>query len=178
MPGRQPARCRRYPAGRFEVEDLASGWQIFLKGEMTIMFSKTFLEGEKFRCAGNEYVMLLPRDVTDCCEVVLEKVAVGRATPPNAHSTFKQIYIVLAGEAEITIGEERCRVSAPAVAYIPKNTYHCVVNTGAVQLQYLYVTVWPEGIPTDEKEGGWKKVYADMTQAYADRGYPVEPLTE
>ena len=28
------------------------------------MYIKQFSEGEPFRCAGNEFVMLLPRDVT------------------------------------------------------------------------------------------------------------------
>jgi mannose-6-phosphate isomerase-like protein (cupin superfamily) len=142
------------------------------------MFIKTFEEGESFLCAGNEYLMLLPRDVTASCEVALEKVAVGGRTPPNAHETFVQIYIVLAGEAEITIGDTTRRVAAPAVAFIPRNTNHSVVNAGKVELQYLYVTVWPDGIPQGEKDGGWKKVYADMIQEYADRGYPAKAVNK
>ncbi|MGA2986571.1 MAG: cupin domain-containing protein [Terriglobia bacterium] len=138
------------------------------------MFCIPFSEGEKLRCAGNEYLMLLPRDVTGSCEVVLENVAVGESTPPNAHPTFQQIYVVLSGEGELTIGDETRRVSAPAVAFIPINTLHRVMNTGKSELRYLYVTVWPEGIPWGEKEGGWRRVYADMIQEYADRGYPPE----
>ena len=138
------------------------------------MYCKSLSEGERFRCAGNEYLMLLPREMTDCCEVVLEKVAPGRRTPPNAHPTFNQIYIVLSGEAEITIGERTYRISAPAVAYIPQNTNHYAVNLGAVELQYLYVTVWPHGIPDKEKAGGWRQAYVDIVQEYVDRGYSVE----
>lgn len=137
------------------------------------MFIKTFSEGENFHCAGNEYVMLLPRDITNSCEVVLEKVAVSGRTPPNAHPTFVQIYIVLAGEAEISIGGQTRVVKAPAVAYIPRDTQHYVINIGSVEVQYLYITVWPEGIPRDEKDGGWKKVYDDMIREYADRGFPA-----
>src|SRR5437773_5657145 len=118
------------------------------------MLCKSLSEGERFRCAGNDYLMLLPRDLTDCCEVVLEKFADGRPTPPNAHATFNQIYIVLSGDAEITIGDKTSRVSAPAVAYIPRNTNHYAVNMGTVELQYLYVSVWPQGIPAKEKDGG------------------------
>jgi mannose-6-phosphate isomerase-like protein (cupin superfamily) len=138
------------------------------------MFCKTFSEGEHFRCAGNEYLMLLPRDITDCCEVVLEKVAAGRRTPPNAHPTFNQIYVVLSGDAEVTIGDKTCRVSAPAVAYIPRNTNHYVVNMGTGEFQYLYVTVWPQGIPAKEKDGGWRHAYTDIIQEYVDRGYSVD----
>ena len=136
------------------------------------MFCIPFSEGENIRCAGNDYLMLLPRDVTGSCEVVLEKIKLGESTPPNTHSTFQQIYIVLSGEGEITIGDDTRRVTAPAVAFIPKNTHHRVVNTGDTELQYIYVTVWPEGIPTNEIEGGWRKVYAEMIQEYAERGYP------
>jgi mannose-6-phosphate isomerase-like protein (cupin superfamily) len=119
-------------------------------------------------------MMLLPRDLTHSCEVVLEKVAVGKMTPPNAHPTFQQIYIILAGEGDITIGDDIQHVVAPAVAFIPKNTHHQVVNTGPVEFQYLYVSVWGEGIPKEESEGGWKKIYAEMIQEYSDRGYPSE----
>ena len=142
------------------------------------MHCKTFDEGELFQCAGNNYVMLLPRDLTNCAEVVLEKVAVGQRTPPNAHPTFVQIYIVLQGEADITIGEETRRVTAPAVAFIPCNTNHYVFNKGTNELRYLYVTVWPDGIPCDEVEGGWKQVYARMIREYSDRGYPAKRSSE
>lgn len=124
------------------------------------MFLRTFNEGEPFRCAGNNYVMLLPRDFTGCCEVVLEKVAPGHATPPNAHETFLQVYILLEGQADVFIGEEKKSVIAPAVALIPRNTKHFVINTSSDrQLQYLYMSVWPNGIPRSEIEGGWQKVY-------------------
>ena len=138
------------------------------------MFCKAFNQGESFKCAGNSYTMLLPRDITRSCEVVLEKVAAGAKTPPNAHPTFQQVYIILAGAGEITIGDETRHVVAPAVAFIPINTHHQVFNSGSVALEYIYVTVWPEGIPRQESEGGWEKVYADMKDEYAARGYPVE----
>ena len=61
------------------------------QAEEATMLVKALSEGEPFRCAGNEYFMLLPRDISDCCEVVLEKVPPGHSTPPNAHSTFVQV---------------------------------------------------------------------------------------
>lgn len=136
------------------------------------MFVRTFDKGESFFCAGNEYLMLLPRDVTDCCEMVMEKIEVGGKTPPNAHTTFSQVFIVLRGEVEITIGGETRTVSAPAVAYIPKNTNHSVRNAGVTEVKYVYISVWSNGIPIKEKEGGWRKASADMVQEYAERGYP------
>ena len=141
------------------------------------MYCKTFGESETFSCAGNEYAMLLPRDETNCAEIVMEKIAVGGRTPPNAHSTFVQAFIILQGQAEVTIGDGTRRVSAPAVAFIPRNTNHFVVNAGQSELHYIYISMWPEGIPRAEREGGWKRVYADMIQEYADRGYPAKRVS-
>ena len=137
------------------------------------MFLRSFAEGEPFRCAGNDFVMLLPRDLTDCCEVVLQIVQPGRETPVNAHETFLQVYLILSGTADVRIGDESRVVAGPAIALIPPKTRHWVINPSAGQpLHYLYISVWPDGIPAAEKEGGWRKVYQDIIQEYTDRGYP------
>jgi mannose-6-phosphate isomerase-like protein (cupin superfamily) len=138
------------------------------------MHIKTIADGEKFWCAGHEYLMLLPRDLTDCCEAAMETLVVGESTPPNAHTTFHQVHVILQGEAEITIGEEKRRVSAPAISFIPKGTNHWVQNVGAAELRYIYITIWSDGIPAGEKDGGWRKACTDMVKEYADRGYPPE----
>lgn len=136
---------------------------------------RTVAEGEPFRCAGNFFKMLLPRDEGECCEVVLETVGPGHSTPPNQHATFVQIYVILRGDAKVTIGTETRTVSAPAVAFIPKQTNHFLSNESTgTDVEYLYVSIWPEGIPAAEKDGGWRKVYSRLIQEYTDRGYPVE----
>ena len=139
------------------------------------MLVKQFAEGEPFRCAGNEFVMLLPRDETRTCEVVLQIVRSGGTTPSNSHDTFVQIYLVLSGEAEIFIGTESRKVSAPALAFVPQHTEHRVVNLSSErELHYVYISVWPDGIPSKEIEGGWKKMYDDIIEDYASRGYPLK----
>ena len=55
------------------------------------MFIRQFSEGEPFRCAGNEFVMLLPRDETEACEAVLQMVRPGGTTPPNSHANATQM---------------------------------------------------------------------------------------
>jgi quercetin dioxygenase-like cupin family protein len=139
------------------------------------MYVKQFSEGEPFQCAGNEFVMLLPRDETGACEAVLQMVRAGGTTPSNAHETFMQIYLIWAGEAELFIGGESQRVSAPAVAFVPPKTEHWVTNLlQDRELHYLYISVWPSGIPSDELDGGWKHVYGKIIESYASRGYPAE----
>jgi len=139
------------------------------------MLIRQFSEGEAFRCAGNEFVMLLPRDETGACEAVLQMVRPAGATPPNSHETFMQIYLVWSGEAEIFIGSESRRVRAPAVAFVPPRTQHWVENVlSDRELHYLYISIWPNGIPPEEFEGGWKNVYAEIIDSYVSRGYPVD----
>ncbi len=66
-------------------------------------------------------------------------------------------------------------MAAPAVALVPPRTDHWVVNLlPDRELHYLYISVWPDGIPANEIDGGWKKVYADIIDSYVSRGYPVE----
>jgi quercetin dioxygenase-like cupin family protein len=139
------------------------------------MFAQQFHEGEPFRCAGNDFVMLLPRDITQSCEAVLEMLRPGASTPPNSHKAFVQIYLIWSGKAEIHVGSETKQLTAPAVAFVPRNTEHWAVNLSSDQeLHYLYISVWPKGIPENEIQGGWKKVYADIVETYVSRGYPVE----
>lgn len=140
------------------------------------MYAKQFSEGEPFRCAGNEFVMLLPRDETRACEAVLQMVRPGGTTPPNSHETFMQIYLIWSGEAKVFIGGEMKQLAAPAVAFVPPRAEHWVENALAGrELHYLYISVWPQGIPPEEFDGGWKKVYADIIDSYVSRGYPVNP---
>ena len=139
------------------------------------MFAKHFDEGEIFHCAGNKFSMLLPRDNTRACEVVLQIVRPGAATPRNTHETFMQVYLIWSGEAEMHIGSESMRLSAPAVAYVPQRMEHWIENlSSGKELQYLYLSVWPDGIPAEEFDGGWKHVYAGIIDEYVNRGYPVD----
>jgi mannose-6-phosphate isomerase-like protein (cupin superfamily) len=131
-------------------------------------------DGELFECAGNRYAMLIPRDQTRCLEAVLETVMPGGSTPPNAHETFVQLYVLLAGSARLRIGSEIREVQSPSVAFIPKQTVHCIENTGGVPLRYLYVSIWPGAIPAEE-DRPWREICARMIADYAERGFPNGP---
>ena len=75
------------------------------------MICRRLDEGEQFWCAGNVYTMLIPRDDTRCFEAVLETVQPGKATPPNAHETFVQMYFVVCGHARVHIGGDVREIS-------------------------------------------------------------------
>ena len=134
------------------------------------MICRALHEGEQFLCAGNLYTMLIPRDETQCFEAVLESVAPGHATPPNAHTTFVQMYFVVAGKARIHIGGESRETAAPAVAFIPLNTQHHVENIGDSALQYIYVSIWPGKIPPEDGLQ-WREACDAMIRVYESKGY-------
>ena len=134
------------------------------------MICRALDDGERFMCAGNLYTMLIPRDDTRCFEAVLESVAPGHATPPNAHATFVQMYFVVAGRARIHIGGESSEPTAPAVAFIPLNTQHHVENIGDSTLQYIYVSIWPGKIPPEDGLQ-WREACDDMIRGYESKGY-------
>lgn len=140
------------------------------------MWIKQFAQGDSFRCAGNDFVMLLPRDETRACEAVLQLVRPGASTPSNTHETFMQIYLIWSGSAKVFIGDEVEEVTAPAIAFVPPGTLHWVENLSAKkELQYLYISVWPQGIPAEEFDGGWRNVYGKIIDGYVSRGYAVDP---
>jgi mannose-6-phosphate isomerase-like protein (cupin superfamily) len=137
------------------------------------MICRTLDEGEQFHCAGNLYTMLIPRDDTHCFEAVLESVAPGRATPPNAHATFVQMYFLVAGRGRVHIGGESREIVAPAVAFIPLNTSHHVENSGESALQYIYVSIWPGQIPSEDGTR-WREACDAMIRSYEQKGYPAQ----
>lgn len=142
------------------------------------MIIRTFEEGDGLRCAGNDFVMLLSRDETRACEAVLQTVRPGAATPSNTHKTFMQIYLIWSGSARVFIGEEMREISAPAIAFVPHRTIHWVENLSATEeLRYLYISVWPDGIPAAEFDGGWRQVYGKIIDEYVGRGFAVDPKT-
>ena len=134
------------------------------------MICRRLDEGEQFWCAGNVYTMLIPRDDTRCFEAVLETVQPGKATPPNAHETFVQMYFVVRGHARVHIGGDVREIVAPAVAFVPQRTQHHVENSGNEPLQYVYVSIWPGTIPAEDGLT-WREARDSMVKMYAERGY-------
>jgi mannose-6-phosphate isomerase-like protein (cupin superfamily) len=134
------------------------------------MICRTLNEGERFWCAGNLYTMLIPRDDTQCFEAAMETIEAGHATPANAHSSFVQMYFMVAGTARVHIGGEQRDITAPAVAFVPRQTDHYVENIGDKPLQYIYVSIWPGTIPAEDGLS-WREACDAMVRMYDSRGY-------
>lgn len=63
----------------------------------------------------------------------------GQEHAAHVHAGQDKVYVVMAGEAEITLGEERRRVGAGAVAMAAADVPHGVRNVGSGRLVVLVV---------------------------------------
>lgn len=128
------------------------------------MFVKRFEEAEQITVAGNMYHMLLPRDVSKCFEIVREQLSPGAETPLNAHDDLDQAFLILQGRGLLRVGEDTREVEPNTVAFIPRYSLHNIRSLGDVDLVYIYISVWSEGIPADRKE--WRSAYKKMQEKW------------
>jgi len=71
-------------------------------------------------------------------------VAPGQDAGPEETHAADQILYVIEGEAEVRIGEERCRAGPGTLVTIPAETVHHVRSVGAAPLFFLTVYAPPE----------------------------------
>jgi len=67
----------------------------------------------------------------------------------HAHDP-EQVYVLIAGEGEMTVGEEMRTVERGDLIHVPANTDHGIVNTGDGTL--IYVSAATPAFPTAEVE--------------------------
>src|SRR5438270_14068777 len=77
---------------------------------------------------GVDYSVLLPRERSECVEILLERFPKDLAFPVHQHKECEQTYLFLEGEAELYLAGETKRVGKGAVVYIPRLTDHAVKN--------------------------------------------------
>ncbi len=66
----------------------------------------------------------------------------GESIPPHLHPDLEEIYYILSGYGNITIGEEKQEISRGDVVYIPQQALHTLVNTAEVPLRFVTVSVY------------------------------------
>jgi mannose-6-phosphate isomerase-like protein (cupin superfamily) len=124
------------------------------------MYVKNLEEAEPFECAGIQFGMILPRDVTKSVEVVWERLEPSMGTPPDRHSGFDQLFFILKGTGAVTVGTETRQVKPATVVFIPRATEHSVQCTSNEGFEYLFFNVWSNGLPDEERD--WKAVYTGI----------------
>jgi quercetin dioxygenase-like cupin family protein len=70
----------------------------------------------------------------DSLAIIREAIAVGDGIPLHTHNVDEAITI-LDGEADTRLGDERRRVGAGTVIFVPAGTPHGTRNAGAIPLQ-------------------------------------------
>lgn len=69
--------------------------------------------------------------------LALAEVEVGGRTRLHRHGRTEELYHVLDGQGEMTLGERRFAVGAGDTVIIPPGTAHAIENTGGVMLRFL-----------------------------------------
>lgn len=87
------------------------------------MYVQPLESAAPFTVAGIEFRMVLPRDLTGSSEVVWERLEPGRSTPTDAHASFAQIFLILRGSGEVTIGNECSPVAPHDTVFVPTATF-------------------------------------------------------
>ena len=64
---------------------------------------------------------------------------------PRHTDSAEEIIVILAGSAEIAVGEERCLAEAGGLALVPKSVPHEVHNSGRAVLRFAAVYSEPDG---------------------------------
>ena len=97
-------------------------------------------EGDFYKLYGNDYHKILPRALTERVESELVELNAGDVTPNHVHSDLEQVFIILNGKVRLDIGGETKEISAPAMAYVPRNKEHRV--TALENSKYVFVSCW------------------------------------
>jgi len=108
-------------------------------------------QGHQFEIFGVQHRVLLPREETECTEVVLEKYPPGVEFPLNSHEEMEQLYYILRGRGLMTIDDEQAEVKMGDLVLIPRRAQHAIKNIGEEEMSYLCFDLFPEGYPEGEE---------------------------
>ncbi len=64
-------------------------------------------------------------------------IAVGNEFRPHYHEDMQEAFVILEGQAEITIGGEKERLSKGDLVLIPERAVHVMKNIGPTDLHYI-----------------------------------------
>ena len=92
----------------------------------------------------NKFVMLVNPLVEQTGFVqVLEIFDVGGFTPPNQHRAADEVFVVLYGQGEASLGNAKLQVKPGSVLLLRPGHSHAVRNTGSTRL-YCLTTMVPD----------------------------------
>jgi len=114
------------------------------------MICRYYEEGEKLNVADlNLITVLIDRSETELTEVALNEWKTGLNGPPHRHGVKEQIFFVVAGAGDITVGGETFAGKPNDMFYVPSGVTHQTNSTGEGPLQYLLFNAFSNS----DKEG-------------------------
>jgi mannose-6-phosphate isomerase-like protein (cupin superfamily) len=128
----------------------------------------TIDESQVTNFLGVKFSVLLPRERSECVEILLERYPIGLEFPVHHHKECEQTYLFLEGEGEVSVGGEVRRMGKGGVVYIPRLTDHSVRNVGNSELVYIVVETYPDGYLASEPT--WDSHIEALTKHYIAAG--------
>ena len=84
----------------------------------------------------------LPSDDTPM-SITVVTAAPGSRQSDHVHPVSTQIYVIIAGKGQMTVGDETMEVATGEMVYVPPGASHAIFNGGEMTLSYVSVTVPP-----------------------------------
>lgn len=69
------------------------------------------------------------------------KLPVGKSFQAHTHTDMQEVFIILSGQAEIEINQEKSSLFKGDAVLIPIGQMHCMRNTGSVDVEYITLGV-------------------------------------
>ena len=69
----------------------------------------------------------------------------GNASSFHSHDAESETWIIVAGEGEVRVGDEREPVGPESVVHLPRSVMHQIINTGREELRMFWVYTPPGG---------------------------------
>jgi mannose-6-phosphate isomerase-like protein (cupin superfamily) len=69
----------------------------------------------------------------------------GNASSFHSHDAESETWIIVAGEGEVLVGEEREPVGPESVVFLPRDVKHQIINTGQETLRLFWIYTPPGG---------------------------------
>ena len=90
---------------------------------------------------GSEIRPLIDRTNSDIelCSLAEEVLPVGAAVRRHHHLQTEEVYYILHGEGEMTVGDETQKVKTGDAIFIPRTKSHLLKNTGSEPIKLLLV---------------------------------------
>lgn len=69
----------------------------------------------------------------------------GKASSFHSHEAEVETWIIVSGEGEVRVGDERAPVGPESVVFLPRDVKHQIINTGEEPLRMFWIYTPPGG---------------------------------